>query len=125
VLLVDDEPSILFALGKLLKSRGFEVWTADNGAEAMEVLEAHAVDVVVSDVCMPVMDGPGLLGAMRAHLPPIVVPVIMLSGYGDSADQALYDLGAVAILGKPISGSDLVAAIHAVRAGNTVRESPR
>lgn len=108
ILLVDDEPLVLLALSRLLRNRGFEVLTADDGIEALETLEREKIDIVLSDVCMPRMDGPRLISAMREHRPPILCPVVMLTGYGDSSDQALRELGALAVVGKPIASGELL-----------------
>jgi len=112
ILLVDDEPLVLLALSRLLRNRGFEVLTANDGSEALETLAREAIDIVLSDVCMPHMDGPRLLEAMRERRPPIECPVIMLTGYGDSSDQSLRDLGAVAVVGKPVASGELLTVLE-------------
>jgi len=69
VLCVDDEPSILSALRRVLRAEGCRILTASSGAEALALLEAEPVDVVVSDMRMPVMDGARLLAEVRARWP--------------------------------------------------------
>lgn len=61
VLCVDDEPNILSALRRTLRTGGWRVLTAGSGAEALQVLATEAVDIVISDMRMPEMDGAVLL----------------------------------------------------------------
>lgn len=110
VLLVDDEPLLRSALGRLLEMYGIQVLLAANGEEALGVLEREAVHLVLSDVRMPILDGPGLLRAIGASPP--APPVVFLTGYGDHGDDELIALGARAVLGKPVSGRRLLDAVH-------------
>ena len=109
VLLVDDEPLLRTALGRLLKVAGIEVLSAGNGVEALGVLRDEDVDLVLSDVRMPVLDGPGLLRALAAS--PEAPPLVFITGYGDLGEQELLTLGARAVLGKPVGMRQLVAAV--------------
>ncbi|HRM62913.1 MAG TPA: response regulator, partial [Acidovorax temperans] len=81
VLCVDDEPSILSALKRVLRAEDCKVLQAGSGAEAIAVLEQHPVDVVVSDMRMPGMDGAALLAQVRARWP--ATARILLTGYAD------------------------------------------
>ena len=81
VLCVDDEPSILSALRRVLRTEGCRILTAGSGAEALALLEAEPVDVVVSDMRMPVMDGARLLAEVRARWPGTAR--VLLTGYAD------------------------------------------
>lgn len=81
VLCVDDEPSILSALRRVLRSEGCRILVANSGAEALAVLSSESVDVVVSDMRMPGMDGAELLGRVRAQWPQTAR--ILLTGYAD------------------------------------------
>lgn len=78
LLIVDDEAPIRRALARVFGRQGFEVAVAENGAEALAVLVAGNVDVVVSDICMPQMDGVTLLREVAAVDPEI--PVILVTG---------------------------------------------
>ena len=62
ILLVEDDQSLRMLFARGLRSRGFSVIEASNGLEALKVLEQNAVDLIVSDVVMPDMDGPTLRG---------------------------------------------------------------
>ncbi|MER8885010.1 cell cycle histidine kinase CckA [Mesorhizobium sp. M0816] len=85
VLLVEDEDAVRMGGMRALKSRGYTVHEASSGVEALEVYEALGgkVDVVVSDVVMPEMDGPTLLGELRKRQPDI--KFIFVSGYAEDA----------------------------------------
>lgn len=110
VLLVDDEPLIISALVRWLRLRGIEVLVATNGQEALSVLAREHVDLVVSDVRMPVLDGPGLLRALGPSPP--APPLVFLTGYGDHGDDELVAMGARAVLGKPVSGHRLLETVN-------------
>jgi CheY-like chemotaxis protein len=79
ILLVDDEPDILFVLELLLRARGYHIVTARNGAEAIEAANANLPDLVISDWMMPVMDGAQLYRCFQAV--PILhgVPFVFMS----------------------------------------------
>ena len=81
LLLVDDESSILSSLRRLFRPDGYRVLTAGSGAEGLAVLEREAVDLIISDMRMPEMDGAQFLEQARARWPHIVR--ILLTGYAD------------------------------------------
>jgi two-component system cell cycle sensor histidine kinase/response regulator CckA len=112
ILLVEDEEGLRSLNARGLRSRGYTVIEAANGVEALEELEANdgGVDLVVSDVVMPEMDGPTLLKSMRARNPDI--KVIFVSGYAEDAfAKSLPENQQFAFLPKPFSLSQLVAAV--------------
>lgn len=110
VLLVDDEPLLVDAIGRLLRRAGLRVIEATDGIEALLRLRNEPVDVILSDVRMPQLDGPGLLRALRAEGDP--TPLVFLTGYGDYGDSELLSLGASEVLGKPVTLPRLLAALH-------------
>lgn len=79
VLVVDDQADIRQALEYLLGEEGFEVLTAENGAEALATLSERPVDLILLDQMMPVMDGREFVAALRARPPLAAIPVIVLS----------------------------------------------
>lgn len=81
LLFVDDEPSILSALRRLFRQHGYRILTAEGGAAGLQVLETEQVDLVISDMRMPEMDGAKFLEQVRARWPKIVR--ILLTGYAD------------------------------------------
>ncbi len=112
ILLVEDEEGLRSLNARGLRSRGYSVIEASNGVEAMEALEERngAVDLVVSDVVMPEMDGPTLLKTMRGRNPDL--KIIFVSGYAEDAfEKSLPENQQFAFLPKPFTLSQLVAAV--------------
>jgi len=112
ILLVEDEEGLRSLNARGLRSRGYSVIEASNGVEAMEALEEKngAVDLVVSDVVMPEMDGPTLLKTMRGRNPDL--KIIFVSGYAEDAfEKSLPENQQFAFLPKPFTLSQLVAAV--------------
>ncbi|HKH49766.1 MAG TPA: response regulator [Thermoanaerobaculia bacterium] len=102
ILVVDDEPAVLFALSEALadKRRGLQVVTASDGREAMRVLQAEKVHLVVSDLRMPDVDGFELLTHLRRNHPSL--PVILMTALGTAETSArLGGEGALECLSKP------------------------
>lgn len=101
LLLVDDDPSVLRALGRILRSRGYVVTTTGSGTEAVHLVTQTDFDVILSDIAMPEMDGITLLREIRSH--DLHVPVILVTGEPtvDTAVQAL-EYGALHYLTKPV-----------------------
>jgi two-component system, cell cycle sensor histidine kinase and response regulator CckA len=112
ILLVEDEDGLRALNARGLMSRGYTVLEAANGVEAMAVLEKidGAVDLVVSDVVMPEMDGPTLLKEMRKRNPEL--KIIFVSGYAEDVfEKHLPEHGQFAFLPKPFTLKQLVAAV--------------
>jgi len=100
VLVVDDEPLLVSALVRTLARMGCEAVGAHDGLEALDRLhEEGPFDLVLCDVRMPRMDGPTLLGELRAI--GASMPFVFLTGYGDHSDAELRAMGAAAVCGKP------------------------
>ena len=108
VLLVDDEPTVLRANQRLLRWSGYEVEIAGTAQAASALLDADEgrFDVLVSDICMPEVDGMDLLRHLRAHNRDL--PVVLLTGEPqlDTAIEAV-ELGAVQYLTKPVEAETL------------------
>jgi response regulator RpfG family c-di-GMP phosphodiesterase len=81
ILCVDDEPNILSSLRRLFRSKGYKVLTALGGQEGLAVLEAESVDLVISDMRMPIMDGAAFLAQVRIRWPDTIR--LLLTGYSD------------------------------------------
>ena len=111
ILLVEDEEGLRALNARGLSSRGYTVLEASNGVEAIEVLEREGgVDLVVSDVVMPEMDGPSLLKELRRRDPD--VKVIFVSGYAEEAfAKNLPDKEQYEFLAKPFTLKALVAKV--------------
>jgi two-component system cell cycle sensor histidine kinase/response regulator CckA len=111
ILLVEDEEGLRGLNARGLSSRGYTVLQAGNGVEALEVLAAEGkVDLVVSDVVMPEMDGPTLLRELRARDPKL--KIIFVSGYAEEAfSKNLPSDQQYAFLAKPFTLKQLVAEV--------------
>ena len=112
ILLVEDEEGLRALNARGLASRGYTVLEAGNGVEAMKMLEERGggIDLVVSDVVMPEMDGPTLLGEMRKRNPGL--KMIFVSGYAEDAfEKSLPENQQFSFLPKPFTLSQLVAAV--------------
>jgi two-component system, cell cycle sensor histidine kinase and response regulator CckA len=113
ILLVEDEEGLRQLNARGLASRGYTVLEAGNGVEAIEVLDRSngAVDLVVSDVVMPEMDGPTLLQELRRRNP--ALKIIFVSGYAEDAFQKHFpaDGEQFMFLAKPFTLKELVNAV--------------
>ena len=111
VLLVEDEESVRRFAARALRRQGYAVLEAGNGYEALEVKANHngAIDLVVSDIVMPEMDGPTLLKELRKTNPEL--KIIFMSGYADDALSSLDSGEEFAFLSKPFQLTDLVTAV--------------
>jgi CheY-like chemotaxis protein len=98
VLIVDNDHDLRFVLSARLISAGYRVYGAANGWEALEQMEKHSIDVVLTDYHMPEMDGFGLLSLCRVKWPGI--PVVFLSGEQDDIAHEAVERGAFAWVRK-------------------------
>jgi two-component system KDP operon response regulator KdpE len=113
ILVVDDEKRILNFLNSKLKASGYEVLTANDGAEALEQAQAQDPDLILLDILMPKMDGFETLKRLRSFSS---TPVIILSAKGADIDKIRgLGLGADDYLPKPFNPDELVARIEAVK----------
>jgi DNA-binding response OmpR family regulator len=113
ILLVDDESAITDNLTPFLKRSGFEVSVASNGEEALEKLGLEPIDLIVSDVLMPKMDGRELLRSLRKV--DNWMPIILLTQVGEAFERAMaLEEGADDYINKPFEPHELVARIRAV-----------
>ena len=116
ILIVDDTPFNLKLLRVQLESEGHAVFEADDGVDALALLERQRVDVVISDILMPHMDGYRLCHEIRRHARLRDLPIIIYtSSFTSPGDAKLaYDVGADKYLTRPASRETLVAALHEV-----------
>lgn len=111
ILIVDDEPNIINSITHILQDEGHDVFSAENGEEAIALIKKHNPDVVILDVWLPDIDGIDLLGRMKKLRPDTAA--IMISGHG-SIDIAVRStrLGAFDFLEKPPSLDRLVTSVN-------------
>ena len=81
ILCVDDEPNILSSLRRLFRGKGYEILVANSGQEGLTLLETEPIDLIISDMRMPVMDGTAFLEKVRARWPDTLR--LLLTGYAD------------------------------------------
>jgi two-component system cell cycle sensor histidine kinase/response regulator CckA len=113
VLLVEDEAMVRAVAERALARQGYKVLSAENGEAALELLEkSEKPDLLVSDVVMPVMDGPTMARHIRARYPDL--PILFMSGYAEEQLRKSIDLDNVAFLPKPFSVQQLAEAARAV-----------
>ncbi|MCM3908095.1 MULTISPECIES: response regulator transcription factor [Trueperella] len=113
VLVVDDEPTIRELLSASLRFAGFDVATAENGAEALKVERTFLADIVVLDIMLPDMDGFEVLTHLREQEPEL--PVLFLTAKDDVQDRVRgLEVGGDDYVTKPFSLEEVVARIHAI-----------
>ena len=125
ILIVDDEPNYLIVLSELLRDEGFEVYTAPGGKEALRVVKDFDLDMVISDMQMPEMDGMGLLTEIKAIDSDL--PVLIITAYAEVEKAvAAMQAGAFSYLAKPFSNDELIVTIgKAVSHRSVLRENIR
>jgi CheY-like chemotaxis protein/predicted regulator of Ras-like GTPase activity (Roadblock/LC7/MglB family) len=112
VLIVDDEPELLLSIASGFQdNQRFHLLTAENGRDALDILDNNVLDLVVTDLRMPVMDGIELLTVMEESFPE--VPHIVMTAFGNvPLDKQLRKAGTLAILEKPFDIDTLEEAIN-------------
>jgi CheY-like chemotaxis protein len=102
ILVVDDDPVVGTSYNRVLSNKGYAVITAHNAAEALEQMRRDDVDLVVTDIKMPGMDGLELAETLHARRP--WTPVVIITGYGSAQDEARAKAaGVVAFMHKPLT----------------------
>lgn len=116
VLVVDDSAAVRRAVSMMASGAGYTCVEAADGAEALKQLQVHHVDLVVTDLNMPVMDGRVFISKMRAMKEMRFIPVLVLTT--ECSEDVASDLkrsGVTGVLQKPIARAELLAALS--RAG--------
>ncbi len=108
ILLVDDEAEILNALSRMFLETDYEIFTAENGKDALSLIESNNIDMVISDMHMPVLDGYKLLSVIKEKYPKIIR--IILSGYAEEKPmfRALLHNVAKLYVFKPWNSNELL-----------------
>ena len=109
VLIVDDEQADRIILGSIIEQQGHEVYFASDGDHAFKIYKSKSLDVVVTDLQMPFVNGLELIKTLGALFPR--VPIIAVSGKGPDLLAAAKSLGVIAALGKPVDPHELLEAI--------------
>lgn len=113
LLLIDDDPNLILLVKDYLEFRGYDVITAENGREALDILESSLPDMIICDVMMPEMDGYSLVEHVRQDPKTNWIPVLFLSAKGQSQDKVKgLSTGADVYMVKPFEPEELVAQVE-------------
>jgi CheY-like chemotaxis protein len=114
ILIIDDDEGFRTLLRMHLSHAGYEVQVAGDGVEGTRVLQTQPPDLILSDLNMPLLNGIELLSMLKQDQATATIPVILLTGSGDSEilERAM-SLGAAHILTKPVTRDDLLASVKA------------
>jgi CheY-like chemotaxis protein len=115
ILVVDDEASILIVTGQTLQAFGYRVMTATDGAEAVTIFaqKKHEIALVLTDMMMPIMDGPATIRALRKIDP--VIKIVAASGLHANAEVGRFSgIGINRFLAKPYTAETLLKALRSV-----------
>ena len=126
ILLVEDEDSVRLVAERALTRAGYSVTTASDGDDGLTKVRArldsgHKFDLVVSDVVMPVMDGPAMARALRRIAPGL--PVLFMSGYAEEQLRREIDIENMYFIPKPFSVQQISGKVAAVLAASAVGKS--
>jgi two-component system OmpR family response regulator len=113
ILVVDDQPDLLDNLGLALEAAGYQVLTAGDGVEALALLQAQPVHLILADIAMPRINGYQLHERVRQNPQWVAIPFLFLTARTlDSDIRYGKELGVDDYLTKPIQPEDLLAAVH-------------
>ncbi len=113
ILIVDDSDELAHVIADFLSIYGYHVFTACDGYDALELMGSKGMDIVVSDIHMPRMDGFTLMTEIKNRYPD--VPIILITGFGVSeAEKMAFENGADAFVAKPFHLKDLKRVIDSV-----------
>lgn len=117
ILVVEDDSNIEHLVTFKLKNSGYQVFNAGNGVEALEFLKKNTVDLIVTDVMMPIMDGKELVMALKKNPKTKSIPTIMLTSRTLEKEIVEgFSLGVEDYIKKPFSPQELIVRIKTVLA---------
>ena len=109
LLFIDDESEMTRILASTFGNRGYQVFEANSGAEAISILEKNQIDAVTLDLNMPVMDGIAIAAVMNKRFPE--VKIVVVSGFGGEYDDELKAVKVDAHVPKPLNMAELLKRI--------------
>jgi CheY-like chemotaxis protein len=122
ILVVDDEPAIRSMVAEVLETEGYPVITAANGAEALSLIDQVPPALVILDLWMPVLDGPGLARTLDQR--GLDVPIVVMTA-SYLAQPIAGDIGARQVLHKPFELTELLESVASVVDRPTLAPAPR
>lgn len=126
LLIVDDVPDNLFLVRTILEDEEYEIITATNGHDALEIIKLDPPDLVLLDVMMPVMDGYEVTQRIRAMKDLPFIPILLITAYDRANAVKGLDLGADEFIRKPIEADELLARVRSLlRLKHSIAERDR
>lgn len=120
VLVVDDEVLLAETLRDMLVFHGYDAEIATNGMQACEILKSGSINLVISDIRMPMMDGMELLKHINEHHKGL--PVILISGFSDYDEATVTKNGGKALVSKPMDVANLLKMVDSTLAGKSEKK---
>lgn len=115
VLLIEDEPNIIEAIGFILSRDGWDVKTHSNGHDAMQAVRARMPDLIILDVMLPGKSGYDILAEIRNDAELSEIPVLMLTARGQTKDREMAERAGVShYMTKPFSNADVLAVVRSL-----------
>lgn len=115
VLVVDDDKTTRKMLSLILKSKGYEVVTAENGMDGLQKLGIEQINLILTDMNMPYMDGIEFIKQVRANPEMSHIPIVMLTTEADEEEkQRAYKAGVDDYLVKPATGEQIVESMKRI-----------
>jgi DNA-binding response OmpR family regulator len=111
ILVVDDDPAVTRFVSQVLRQAGFEVLTAEEGKQALSIVNRQSVDLVITDLVMPVQEGLETIRALRKTMPSLAI-IAMSGAFGGQYLKPALHLGARTCLAKPFTTAELLDAVH-------------
>ena len=121
VLLADDSKVVRVKTGRLLEKQGWQVLLAEDGLAALQALESHTPDLLITDVEMPGLDGFELTRRLRAHPRYARLPVIMITSSDERHRAEAHAAGVNLLLGKPYAEETLLGQVQVMLAAAAQR----
>lgn len=114
ILIADDEPGALATVGALLRERGYTVWTAGDGREAIQKAVDNQPELIILDIMMPLMDGTEVAMILRNDMRTKDIPVFFLTAVLSPEDEPLVKDNPNPIFAKPVKLYELLEAIKQI-----------
>ncbi|MFW5800054.1 MAG: SpoIIE family protein phosphatase [Spirochaetota bacterium] len=118
ILIVDDSPTNVKFIKMFLLKEGYKIYVAENGIEALQILKKENIDLVITDIVMPKMDGYELCAKMKINKETKEIPIIVITALSETEDKVkTLDSGADEFLSKPFNSIELIARVKSLLRG--------